>query len=177
MHTLLVNTIEIAAYPKTVVRNLAGLKRPQMAKILNIHRSACTPNLTAIWDFCFALLQVPSQALSKRNREECESFLPVACLLKSLLLLLHFNLQKQPLSVVRLWYHVKNRVVRGPTQATASNMRSTHKEKLTQEHIERWRPKTFSCWFILLPPHPLQCTQSIDKIQHKGKWPTRSNNA
>ena len=23
----------------------------------------------------------------------------------------------------------------------------------------------------------LQCTQSIDKIQHKGKWPTKSNNA
>ena len=37
MHTVLVNTTEIAAYPKTAIRNLAGLKRcpkwPQMTKI------------------------------------------------------------------------------------------------------------------------------------------------
>ena len=32
---------------------------------------------------------------------------------------------------------VKNRVVGGLAQAAASNMRSTHKEKLTQEHTKR----------------------------------------
>ena len=33
--------------------------------------------------------------------------------------------------------NVKNRVVGGLAQAAASNMRSTHKEKLTQEHTKR----------------------------------------
>ena len=37
VHTVLVNTTEIVAYPETAIRNLAGLKRgpkrPQMAKI------------------------------------------------------------------------------------------------------------------------------------------------
>ena len=57
------------------------------------------------------------------------------------------------------------------------HMQYTQGEAHSRTHKERWRPKTFSCWFILLPPHTLQCTQSIDKIQHKGKWPIRSINA
>ena len=46
--------------------------------------------------------------------------------------------------------------------------------KNTQREMEA---KTFSCWFFLLLPHTLQCTQSTDKIQHKGKLPTKSNSA
>ena len=38
--------------------------------------------------------------------------------------------------------------------------------KNTQREMEA---KTFSCWFLLLPPHTLQHTQSVDKIQLKEK--------
>ena len=65
--------------------------------------------------------------------------------------------------------YVKNCVVGRLAQATTSNTHSTHKEKLTREHTKRDGGQNVFLLVSSSSSSHLQCTQSIDKIQHKRK--------
>ena len=89
MHTVLVNATEIATYLETVVR---GIYTALLAYQISLQSEIFTLP-------CFRYLH---RHYPREIGENGRAFLPVACLLEFLLLLLHFSLQNQPLLVVRL---------------------------------------------------------------------------